>query len=308
MSGNQLMENLRELTKMKQDGSLTDEEFKQFKEKLMNDDEPSTKKTKTSSDTIENDESINEKATHPTGSWTCNICQNINWPMRTHCNRKSCQLPRWQVDPAGAGMSQPQHMSAQMMGSMSAMGSMGSMGASIGQQQFNEMMSAPMNNSALGQQQIGASLGGYNYDSFNGVAGVSPHAPYGSQQPTSGGVEAPPGSWTCVSCGNTNWPMRKSCNRKNCQKPRTDGVDGGGVGMNSSYSAVAYPNDFDRPSNRQNPPGSWECVACGNVNWPMRTVCNRKECNAARPPSKAVMDAVAVATGGDVTGQESNPM
>jgi len=30
------------------------------------------------------------------------------------------------------------------------------------------------------------------------------------------------------------------------------------------------------------PFGSWICTGCGNVNWPMRTVCNRRSCGKAR--------------------------
>merc|ERR1712093_270569 len=31
------------------------------------------------------------------------------------------------------------------------------------------------------------------------------------------------------------------------------------------------------------PPGSWTCKACGNVNWPKRTTCNKAECGAPGP-------------------------
>lgn len=31
------------------------------------------------------------------------------------------------------------------------------------------------------------------------------------------------------------------------------------------------------------PAGSWSCKECQNVNWPLRTVCNNKKCNAAGP-------------------------
>lgn len=30
------------------------------------------------------------------------------------------------------------------------------------------------------------------------------------------------------------------------------------------------------------PVGSWTCSACGNINWPQRTMCNRKNCGLPR--------------------------
>merc|ERR1711957_725889 len=30
----------------------------------------------------------------------------------------------------------------------------------------------------------------------------------------------PDGTWTCVHCGNTNWPLRTTCNKKKCGMPR----------------------------------------------------------------------------------------
>jgi hypothetical protein len=30
----------------------------------------------------------------PDGAWTCPTCQNVNWPTRQSCNRRSCGLPR----------------------------------------------------------------------------------------------------------------------------------------------------------------------------------------------------------------------
>lgn len=30
----------------------------------------------------------------PDGSWICHACQNVNWPTRTHCNRRTCGAQR----------------------------------------------------------------------------------------------------------------------------------------------------------------------------------------------------------------------
>jgi len=38
---------------------------------------------------------------------------------------------------------------------------------------------------------------------------------------------------------------------------------------------------YQQPA-RVDPAGSWTCVGCGNVNWPMRSRCNRKQCGLLR--------------------------
>lgn len=30
----------------------------------------------------------------PDGAWICHVCQNVNWPTRTHCNRRTCGAQR----------------------------------------------------------------------------------------------------------------------------------------------------------------------------------------------------------------------
>lgn len=35
-----------------------------------------------------------EERPPPEGSWTCPSCQNVNYPTRTHCNKRSCGLPK----------------------------------------------------------------------------------------------------------------------------------------------------------------------------------------------------------------------
>jgi len=83
----------------------------------------------------------------------------------------------------------------------------------------------------------------------------------------------PDGSWVCLSCQNTNFPQRTTCNAKNCGRQRHE-VDGG--------PPQAQAVDI-RPQGRgSDPPGSWGCHACGNVNWPQRTTCNKKGCGLPR--------------------------
>lgn len=90
--------------------------------------------------------------------------------------------------------------------------------------------------------------------------------------------KAPDGSWICSMCSNINWPLRSSCNNKKCGLPREQ-VDGGappnaGKGGSKGHSAGAGGGD---------PDGSWSCPTCGNVNWPLRSACNKKGCSTPRP-------------------------
>merc|ERR1712192_39516 len=84
----------------------------------------------------------------------------------------------------------------------------------------------------------------------------------------------PEGSWICLSCHNVNFPNRDICNKRVCARPRSE-VDGGPP----PGSAGAMVN---KKSELPSPDGSWVCSACGNVNWPLRTTCNRKTCGQPR--------------------------
>merc|ERR1719387_2104977 len=128
----------------------------------------------------------------PEGSWTCKECQNVNWPLRTVCNNKSCNaLGPWKCPSCGnknfqgrdvcnkksCGIPRPDNVEP-----------IGKGGAGKG--------SPPVQVIVLPQAipQMRAGKGG-----AGGGAGG-----------------APPGSWSCPSCGNLNWPLRTTCNNKSC--------------------------------------------------------------------------------------------
>lgn len=102
----------------------------------------------------------------------------------------------------------------------------------------------------------------------------------GAQGTTAGGKWTPPaGSWSCLSCRNSNFPERVVCNR--CQAPR------GPEHMVMPMTMPMVPASGSKP--RFTPPvGSWECpdAACANVNFPNRTACNR--CQTPQPGSGSV--------------------
>lgn len=145
----------------------------------------------------------------PAGSWTCQGCNNVNWPLRMSCNNKTCGLPK------------PE----------------------------------------LVQQAFHQGCGGKGGCGAGGGKG--------------GGKVAPEGSWRCVGCENVNWPLRQTCNNKECALPR-DQADGG---------PPSQPDMLAKES--KEPPAEqgekWQCPACDNVNWPLRTVCNNKNCLQPRP-------------------------
>jgi len=253
--------------------------------------------------------------------WTCNHCQNVNWPLRTTCNNKKCGAPGpWTCPSCGnknfqnrmacnrksCGIPRPAHLGGSPMPSFVQM----PMGGGYGQQ----------------------------------VAYAMPRMAQGRMMPTPvmmpAGGSAPDGSWTCRQCQNVNWPLRtvcnkkdcgalgpwecpscgnanfqgrEVCNRKTCGLPRPAEVSapsaysgsaarvpmqavpvmmpismagkgmakGGGGGMAKGGWQVSSGGGGG--GNGGAPPGSWSCGSCGNLNWPLRTVCNNKSCGLPKP-------------------------
>merc|ERR1712165_617806 len=55
-----------------------------------------------------------------------------------------------------------------------------------------------------------------------------------------------------------------------------DGLGGGIRNDNAGFGSFPFLSN-------NNPPGSWVCPSCGNLNYPHRTVCNDKNCGHPRP-------------------------
>jgi len=180
----------------------------------------------------------------PPGSWKCIVCNNVNYPQRTTCNGQQgqCGSPR----PA---------MESRAMGA------------------------AATPNGAVPSVSVAPSNGA--------------------------GVQSPAGSWVCLACKNVNYPARTSCNARGCGLPR-DEVDGGsptaansgpqggsvptptalprssGAVTSASVPAGWVPAPTALPESSGAGGGSWVCPACQNVNWPTRTVCNKRNCGLPR--------------------------
>jgi len=135
-----------------------------------------------------------------------------------------------------------------------------------------------------------------------------------------GGHQHPEGSWLCIKCNNTNWPLRTACNR--CQEPRESGESRQQQQQQQQYftppqlygamaagpqafaglpmahrgaMAAAAPTSMRGSSKGgfQHPEGSWVCASCENINWPLREACNR--CKEAKPASAKLAPTTAAA-------------
>jgi len=184
----------------------------------------------------------------PPGSWKCFSCNNVNYPQRSTCNGRQgqCGLPR-----------------------------------------------PVMENRATG---------GAGATSNGGFPSTSAATTNGK-----GASNSPAGSWLCLACKNVNYPARTSCNARGCGLPR-DEVDGGpptaanggpqggntpvptAMPRTSGYSPAPTPlpesggmgTGVATTATPAAPEGSWVCPACQNVNWPTRTVCNKRTCGLPR--------------------------
>lgn len=79
------------------------------------------------------------------------------------------------------------------------------------------------------------------------------------------------GNWACEACGNVNFPHRDRCNR--CSTPKQPAI-----GM-APMAAMAPTPQTKGPVAGVD--GNWTCLACSNVNFAKRDMCNR--CTALKP-------------------------
>lgn len=207
--------------------------------------------------------------------WSCVQCGNHNYAARTVCNMRTCGAPKplepWTCPACGnynhdnrpfcnmrtCGVAKP----GLSMGQMQAAGGKG--GAPP---QLLDLQCIPAAFSLLG----GAATGG-------------------------GGGGGPGGSWSCMACGNANFPTRQYCNGRNgtCGIPRWQAEAGGSRGKGASQDA-----GFDGGKgaiSTARPEGSWVCHSCQNVNWPTRATCNgnRGACNMPRSAAMGATGAAA---------------
>lgn len=185
-------------------------------------------------------------------AWTCGKCGNFNYGGRMVCNRKSCgaqkTLEAWTCPACG----NENHLN----------------------RPFCNMRSCGMAKPGLRQQDILLAA----QHAKNGEVPGNPQAVMLHKLPpaSQGVYGGQPGSWACAACSNVNWPARTTCNGKNgtCGLPRPESL---GAAPRSQGSAPSPgPLRGLCAAGAANPPGSWQCAACGNMNWHKRTTCNGK--------------------------------
>jgi len=131
------------------------------------------------------------------------------------------------------------------------------------------------------------------------------------------------GCWSCVKCNNVNFPKRTECNK--CKEPRTAEQETAAVTFLETSLGKQRGNGFvpptvasmqggipgmgmmgfgmgmgmgmgERPAKRlptKDADGNWTCKACGNINWAVRTTCNR--CPEPKPADAAAVAATEAA-------------
>jgi len=94
------------------------------------------------------------------------------------------------------------------------------------------------------------------------------------------------GDWYCMACGNMNFTHRESCNMRKCGAPKpvqqVQQVPNGGARSAIKSRPRGDDSGGAKGGGGEAPPeGSWTCK-CGNVNYPFRRECNRRNCGLAR--------------------------
>lgn len=255
---------------------------------------------------------------HPEGSWVCPTCNNVNWPKRTVCNKNGCDTKRPDLvggnigtipggNPIGGRM-MGVHLQTQIQ-ALQMLAMQDPTNASVYLAQLQQLQSAGTNAGPVGGPSGGAGAG---LISRNGIT----HPPGSWECPTPGCDNINwPKRTVCNRKGcdtprpaNVGIPASQeiggaAASASSSGYPPVGGYGGGSYDVSYTGAGVTQPLDVSYAGagvgagslavgpppvqSRQNhPAGSWVCPdpACGNVNWPMRTVCNRRGCDIPRPP------------------------
>jgi len=199
------------------------------------------------------------------GNWACPTCQNVNYGVRTACNR--CQMPK----PVPGAVAPP--AAAQCGGRKGPVAGVDGNWACSACGNVNFAVRDACNMCQRPKQMVAPAF--------------PPAPPAGAAKAAGRGpVAGVDGNWGCTFCGNVNFAIRQACNR--CQGPRPAPqpvhvvpppqqhlalYTGGGAGGGSRGAPVVGVD------------GNWACSFCRNVNYGIRDACNR--CQSPRPVAAA---------------------
>ncbi|KAL1499932.1 hypothetical protein AB1Y20_012614 [Prymnesium parvum] len=99
--------------------------------------------------------------------------------------------------------------------------------------------------------------------------GGAPPLPWAAALPPPPMVPPPRGTMGPPPRGGVPLPPRGGMPAAGGMPPMCGGRGGAGAGSSGAEAPA--------------PEGSWECTSCGNINFPTRTVCNRRTCKLPRP-------------------------
>jgi len=114
--------------------------------------------------------------------------------------------------------------------------------------------------------------------------------------------------WMCA-CGNINYRFRKYCNLRKCQLPQIGNpflffgishlikagyapqsalsllLTNSPISTGTAESAPPESTESQDPPQTSTVDGCWQCISCGNLNWPWREECNRRGCQQLKKDS-----------------------
>mmetsp|Transcript_118478 Transcript_118478/g.330515 ORF Transcript_118478/g.330515 Transcript_118478/m.330515 type:complete len:301 (+) Transcript_118478:114-1016(+) len=179
------------------------------------------------------------------GAWTCKGCNNVNYRHREVCNTRKCALPRYLGDSILDGHPE---------GSWLCLG--------CGNVNYKHRMACHTRKCGL---------------PYPGLA----MQPFAGQLPMVSKMFMGPSASVLAAHGVPlgKLPMAS----KMFMGPPASVLAAHGIPLGKEPAALASPMMGGMWTAEPEPPGSWRCPMCANLNYASREVCNTRKCRAPRP-------------------------